>query len=73
MAERNACPLLDLLQAVPDLFEQEVLKRLDPTARTMLAQVEAAAEAAAAARTSPWLPWAAGVGKSRAGRAAAKL
>jgi len=39
VAQRNACPLLDLLQALPDLFEQEVLKRLDPTARTMLAQV----------------------------------
>jgi len=39
VAERKAFPLLDLLQAVPDLFEQEVLKRLDPTARTMLAQV----------------------------------
>ena len=39
VVKRTACPLLDLLQALPDLFEQEVLKRLDPTARTMLAQV----------------------------------
>jgi hypothetical protein len=39
VAERKASPLLDLLQAAPDLFEQEVLKRLDPAARTMLAQV----------------------------------
>ena len=34
VAERKACPLLDLLQTMPDLFEKEVLKRLDPTART---------------------------------------
>ena len=33
VAERKACPLLDLRQAVPDLFEQEVLKQLDPTDR----------------------------------------
>jgi hypothetical protein len=39
VAERMACPLLDLLLALPDLFEREVLKRLDPVDRTMLAQV----------------------------------
>ena len=31
--------LLLRLFELPDLFEQEVLKRLDPTDRTMLAQV----------------------------------
>ena len=39
VAGRKACPLLDLLQRHPDLFLVEVLQRLDPTARTMLAQV----------------------------------
>ena len=39
MAERKACPLLDMHEALPDLFEQEVMRRLDPTDRTMLAQV----------------------------------
>jgi len=39
VAERNAFPLLELCQALPDLFEQEVLKRLDPISLTMLAQV----------------------------------
>jgi hypothetical protein len=39
LAERTACPLLDLLQRHPDLFVEEVLKRLKPTVRTMLAQV----------------------------------
>jgi hypothetical protein len=43
VAERTACPLLYLCQVLPDLFEQEVLKRLDPTSLTMLAQV--------------WRPW----------------
>ena len=41
VAERKErrCPLLDLCQALPDLFNKEVLERLDPTDRTMLAQV----------------------------------
>jgi hypothetical protein len=33
----DTCPLLDLLQT--DLFQKEVLERLDPMDRTMLAQV----------------------------------
>ena len=37
--EERRCPLLDLCQALPDLFKKEVLERLDPTSRTMLAQV----------------------------------
>jgi len=37
--ERKACPLLNLLQRHPDFFAKEVLERLDPTDRTMLAQV----------------------------------
>jgi hypothetical protein len=39
VAQRKACPLLDLLQAMPDFFKKEVLERLDPTDRTMVAQV----------------------------------
>ena len=39
VAEWRACPLRALCLALPYLFEQEVLKRLDPTDRTMLAQV----------------------------------
>jgi len=35
----DAPPLLDLLERFPDLFKREVLERLDPTDRTMLAQV----------------------------------
>ena len=38
VAERKAELLLRLL-ALPDLFEQEVLKRLDPVDHTMVAQV----------------------------------
>ena len=37
--EEDTPPLLDLLQKFPDLFVKEVLERLDPTDRTMLAQV----------------------------------
>ena len=33
------CPLLDLLQLQTDLFQKEVLERLDPMDLTMLAQV----------------------------------
>ena len=35
----HACPLLDLVQRMPDLFAREVLARLPRTDRTMLAQV----------------------------------
>jgi len=38
VAERKGVLLLRLL-ALPDLFQQEVLKRLDPVDRTMVAQV----------------------------------
>jgi hypothetical protein len=38
VAERKGVMLLRLL-ALPDLFQQEVLKRLDPVDRTMVAQV----------------------------------
>ena len=36
---RGCCFLVRLLEELPDLFEREVLKRLDPVDRTMLAQV----------------------------------
>ena len=53
---RTACPLLDLLQRHPDFFSEEVLKRLDPTARTMLAQVGRPWLAAVLASGLPRLP-----------------
>jgi len=56
VAERNTCPLLDVCQAVPDLFEQEVLKRLNPFACTMLAQVGRPWLAAILASGLPRLP-----------------
>jgi len=39
-------PLLALLQDLPDLFEKEVLGRLDPTALALLARAGGAARAA---------------------------
>jgi len=56
VAERKACPLLVLREDVPDLFEQEVLTRLDPTDRTMLAQVGRPWLAAVLASGLPRLP-----------------
>jgi len=58
VAERNErrCPLLDLCQALPDLFDKEVLERLDPTDRTMLAQVGRPRLAAVLASGLPRLP-----------------
>ena len=38
MADRTGVLLLRLLQELPDFFIVEVLQRLDPVARTMLAQ-----------------------------------
>jgi len=49
-------PLLDLLQTHPDLFAAEVLQRLDPTARTMLAQEGRPWLAAVLASGLPRLP-----------------
>ena len=56
VAQRKACPLLDLLQAMPDFFKKEVLERLDPTDRTMVAQVGRPWLAAVLASGFPRLP-----------------
>jgi len=56
VAERKACPLLELCQALPDLLEQEILKRLDPVERNMLAQVGRPWLAAVLASGLPRLP-----------------
>jgi hypothetical protein len=56
LAERNACPLLHLSQALPDFFKKEVLERLDPAALTMLAQVGRPWLAAVLASGLPRLP-----------------
>jgi hypothetical protein len=58
VAERKErrCPLLDLCQALPDLFNKEVLERLEPTDRTMLAQVGRPWLAAVLASGLPRLP-----------------
>ena len=53
---RKVCTLLDLLQRFPDLFKKEVLERLDPTDRTMLAQVGWPWLAAVLASGLPRLP-----------------
>jgi hypothetical protein len=37
--EAHATPLLNLLEKLPDLFDAEVLRRLDPADRTFFAQV----------------------------------
>jgi len=39
VVERQTCPLLDLLLRHPDFFAKEVLERLHPVDRTMLAHV----------------------------------
>jgi hypothetical protein len=44
--KHQAVPLLDLLEEFPDLFEKEVLERLDPANRAFLGQVDAACRAA---------------------------
>ena len=56
VAARKACPLLDLLQRFPDCFKKEVLERLDPTDRTMVAQVGRPWLAAMLASELPRLP-----------------
>ena len=56
VSERKACPLLDLCQALPDLFGKEVLERLEPVGRTMLAQVGRPWLAAVLASGWPSLP-----------------
>jgi hypothetical protein len=50
-----ACPLLDVLEKLPDLFK-EVLERLDPTDRTMLAQAGNTCRAAVLASGLPRVP-----------------
>jgi len=52
----KACPLLDLLETLPDLFLKEVLERLGRTDRTMLAQVGRPWLAAVLASGLPRLP-----------------
>ena len=56
VAGRNACPLLSLSQALPDFFKKEVLERLDPMDRTMLAQVGRPWLAAVLASGLPRMP-----------------
>jgi hypothetical protein len=56
VAQRRACPVLDLLQAFPDFFLKEVLERLDSTSLTMLAQVGRPLLAAVLASGLPRLP-----------------
>ena len=46
-------PLVDLLQRFPDLFEQKVLRHLDPIDRTFLAQAGSAYRAAVVASDQP--------------------
>ena len=47
------CPVLDLIKRHPELFEKEVLERLDPTDRAFLGQVDAACRAAVVASDLP--------------------
>jgi hypothetical protein len=54
VAQRTACPLLDLIQT--DFFQKEVLERLDPMDRTMLAQVGRPWLAAVLASGLPRMP-----------------
>jgi hypothetical protein len=56
VAERKGLLLLRLLEELPNLFFVEVLKRLDPTSRTMLAQVGRPWLAAVLASGLPRLP-----------------
>ena len=56
VAQRKPCPLLDLTQALPDMFLEEVLKRLDRVDLTMLAQVGRPWLAAVLASGLPRLP-----------------
>ena len=53
VAARKACPLLDLIKRHPDLFEKEVLERLDPTDRSFLGQVDSSCRAAVVASDLP--------------------
>ena len=56
VAERKVVLLLRLLRELPDLFVEEVLRRLDPVDRTMLAQVGRPWLAAVLASGLPRLP-----------------
>jgi hypothetical protein len=47
------CPLLDLIKRHPELFEKEVLERLDPVDSAFLGQVDAACRAAVLASDWP--------------------
>jgi hypothetical protein len=42
----DTCPFIELIQRHPELFEKEVLERLDPADRAFLGQVDAACRAA---------------------------
>ena len=56
MAERKGALLLRLLEELPDLFVEEVLRRLDPCSLTLLAQVGRPWLAAVLASGWPGLP-----------------
>ena len=49
----GTCPLIDLVQRHPELFEKEVLERLTPADRAFLGQVDAACRAAVVASDLP--------------------
>jgi hypothetical protein len=49
----DACPLLDLIKRHPDLFEKEVLQRLDRADRAFLGQVNSRCRAAVVASDLP--------------------
>jgi hypothetical protein len=51
--EDQASPLLDLLGKLPDLFDEEVLRRLDPADRAFFAQVSHGCRAAVVASDLP--------------------
>ena len=53
VAERKACPMLDLIHRHPDLFQKEVLERLDPADRALLGQVDSSCRAAVVASDLP--------------------
>jgi hypothetical protein len=52
----DACPLLDLMERFSNLFEKEILERLEPTDLTMVAQVGRPWLAAVLASDLPRLP-----------------
>ena len=49
----DTCPLLNVIKMHPDLFEKEVVERLDPADRAFLGQVDAACRAAVVASDLP--------------------